>query len=226
MSERVPDGANAGRVMLGRFAEVEYCADDGGDAKVRYVPGVAPLERDFDSTGPKVELIAGTLELSGDVDNGQNAFKRYEPYPVKLLREQRAGIEAFEAMFDDTIATLALDDEAHWYLVAGAAAEAHLFYGAMLEPAQADAVPDQALQKMRGEGAKPHPRIIVGGRIASVSADERFTTVADDALDPDRYDAITRVIRNFASRAKLGFVVVATRNATERTPYAEAFDEA
>ena len=226
MSERVPEGSTVGRVMLGRFAEVEYCADDGGDAKVRYVPGVSPLQRDFDSTGPKAELVAGTLELSGDLADGKNAFKRHEPYPPKLLDDQRKGIEAFETMFHDVLETHALDERAQWYLVAGAARQAHLFYGAVLTPEQAEAVPDTALQKMCGESKEgAHPRVVVGARIASVSADERVVVVDPDHLDPKRYDAATRVIRNFASKAKLGFVVVATSRDSERTLYEETFHE-
>lgn len=225
LAEPVPEGSTVGRVILGRFADVEYCADDGGDTKVRYLPGVSPLVRDFESSGPEAELIAGTLELSADVETGCNAFKRFDPYPRKLLTDQEKGIAAFEEMFDDMIEQLALDSEAGWYLVAGAAFEAHLFYGAMLKPSQAESLPDRALQTMLGEapGHSPHERVVVGARIATVDAEQRFVRIDASKLDPRRYDAVTRVIRNFAANAKLGFVVVPTSKTTERELYEEAF---
>ena len=226
MSERVPEGSTAGRVALGRFADVEYCADDGGDARVRYLPGVSPLDRDLESTDSKVELVAGTLELSASIEDGQNAFKRFEPYPRKLLDDQEKGIRAFEEMFEDTLDELAVDDEASWYLIAGAAPAAHLFYGAMLQPGQAESIPDGALQKLRGEspGYSAHPRVVVGARIATVDSKDRFARVDGERLDPGRYDAVTRVIRNFAAKAKLGFIVVPTSESTERDLYEELFD--
>lgn len=227
MAEPVPEGSTVGRVMLGRFADVEYCADDGGDAKLRYLPGVAPLQRDFDAKGPSAELVAGTLELSADVRTGENAFRRFVAYPKKLLDEQKKGMAAFEELFEDSLDDLAQDDSAGWYLVAGAAAEAHLFYGAMLKPTQAESLPDRALQKMHGEapGYTPHKRVVVGARIASVDAEQRFVRVDESKLDPKRYDAVTRVVRNFAAKATLGFIVVPTSTKTDRELYEEAFGD-
>ncbi len=213
--------------MLGRYADVEYCADDGGEVKLRYVPGVSPLQRDFEATGPHTEMVAGTLEISADIHDGQNAFRRFEPYPLKLLQDQHKGMAAFEEMFPDTLEELAIDEGAAWHLIPGPAAEVHLFYGSLLTHGQADALPERAIQTMRGRApdGNDHKRVAVGARITAARAEERFTLVDDAKLDPKRYDAVTRVIRNFASKAKLGFVIVPTSATTERELYEEAFHD-
>ncbi len=218
LREPIPAGKSAGQLLLMRWVDLEYSADDGGDIPPRYMPGVMPLRPQLDAMEGNLEYVLGTLELSATQDEGKNAFGRFDPYPSELLLRQEREFASLAQLFDEELAALSLDTGPAWHLVAGGAGGAELLFGAMVAPNSVGDLPEGVLHlaRGRGPGAALHPRVAVGALVARVSAPERWALVDPHALRPERYTTQLRVIRTYWPHAKTGFVVVPTARPTDR----------
>ncbi|MEM9069397.1 MAG: hypothetical protein AAGE52_12860 [Myxococcota bacterium] len=217
--EPVPEGRTAGDALLMRWADLEYSADDGGDVRRRYSPGAMPLTQELDAPASTVEFILGTLEISGSLGDGTNAFRRHESYPADLVAKQQTEFDALAELFAEDFDEIALDEGPAWHLVPGPAREAHLFFGAPVTEESTTSLPEGVLQQVRGVDAAgtPHPRVVVGARLAHAATPQ----VVDGEILQRSYATVTRVLRTFWPKAKPGFFVVATSAAADPSIYVE-----
>lgn len=223
LREPIPPGKTAQDVMLMRWVDLEYSADDGGDVPPRYLPGTMPLCPLGEAPTGEVDYVLGTLELSAGLADGRNAFGRAEPYPPDLLVQQERQFAEVARLFADELDELAQDSGPAWHLVAGRAAKAELMFGAIVRPDSAADLPEGVLHLSRGQSPEGslHPQVAVGALVGAVDARQGHVLVDPQALAPERYTTALRVIRNFWPHAKTGFVVVPTARADERPPAVE-----